>query len=73
MRFTELLRDMAENVECHDCDSISSVLRTSADIIEESGLYKMRWAALSEEISKLKKENESLTMELHSQKIRKDT
>lgn len=73
MRFTELLRDMAENVERHDCDSISSVLRTSADIIEESGLYKMRWAALSQEISTLKRENESLTKELHSQKIRKDT
>lgn len=60
MRFTELLRDMAENVERHDCDSISSVLRTAADIIDESGLYKMRWAALSEEMSKLKKELEAL-------------
>jgi len=60
MRFTELLRDMSENVERHDCDSISSVMRTAADIIDESGLYKMRWAALSEEISKLKKELEAL-------------
>jgi hypothetical protein len=51
---------MSENVERHDCDSISSVLRTAADIIDESGLYKMRWAALSEEISKLKKELEAL-------------
>ncbi len=60
MRFTELLRDMALNVESHDCDSISSVLRTAADIIDESGLYKLRWAALSEEVAKLKKENEAL-------------
>jgi hypothetical protein len=60
MRFTELMRDMALNVESHDCDSISSVLRTAADIIDESGLYKLRWAALSEEVAKLKKELEAL-------------
>jgi hypothetical protein len=60
MRFTELMRDMALNVESHDCDSISSVMRTAADIIDESGLYKLRWAALSEEVAKLKKELEAL-------------
>jgi hypothetical protein len=60
MRFTELMRDMAKNVESHDCDSISSVMRTAADIIDESGLYKLRWAALSEEVAKLKKELEAL-------------
>ena len=60
MRFTEVMRDIALNVESHDCDSISSVLRSAADIIDESGLYKMRWAALSEEIARLKKEMEKL-------------
>ena len=60
MRFTELMRDMALNIESHDCDSISSVMRTAADIIDESGLYKLRWAALSEEVAKLKKELEAL-------------
>jgi 2-polyprenyl-6-methoxyphenol hydroxylase-like FAD-dependent oxidoreductase len=51
---------MAKNVESHDCDSISSVMRTAADIIDESGIYKLRWAVLSEEISKIKQENEAL-------------
>jgi hypothetical protein len=60
MRFADLLRDMAKNVESHDCDSISSVMRTAADIIDESGIYKLRWAVLSEEISKIKQENEAL-------------
>lgn len=64
MRFTELLRDVGQNIEDHSNDAIASLLYTAADTIDNNNVYKLKWAELGEQCARLEKENETLLAEL---------
>lgn len=66
MRFTELLRDVATNIEDHTNDAVSSVLRTAADTIDNQNVYKLKWAELADRCATLEKENESLLAQIQT-------
>jgi hypothetical protein len=66
MRFTELLRDVSDNLEDHTNDSVCSILRTAADIIDNQTVYKLKWAELANRCAILEKENESLLAQIQT-------
>lgn len=66
MKFTELLRDVSHNLEDHSNDSVSSVLKTAADIIDNQNVYKLKWAELADRYATLEKENESLLAQIQT-------
>jgi hypothetical protein len=64
MRFTELLRDVGRSLEDHNNDTVSSLLYSAADLIDNQSVYKLKWAEIAEHCAKLEKENETLLAEL---------
>lgn len=64
MRFTELLRDVSFSIEDHSNDSVCSILRTAADLIDNQNIYKLKWAELSNRCAILEKENEKLLAQI---------
>jgi hypothetical protein len=66
MRFTELLREVSSGIEDHTNDSVCSILRTAADIIDNQNVYKLKWAELADRCAILEKENESLLAQIQT-------
>lgn len=66
MRFTELLREVSDGIEDHTNDSVCSILRTAADIIDNQNVYKLKWAELADRCAILEKENESLLAQIQT-------
>jgi hypothetical protein len=71
-RFTELLRDVGQTLEDHNNDTVSSLLYTAADTIDNNNIYKIKWAELGEKYAQLEKENETLLAELKTLRNIKD-
>lgn len=72
MRLTELLRDVADNLEISDPDMVASVLRTAADTIESNNIYKVKWAELGEQYATLEKHYETVLAELKTLRNEQD-
>jgi hypothetical protein len=66
MRLVEMLRNTAENIEEHSLDTVAELLRVAADTIDNSNVYKLKWAELAERCAKLEKENGTLLAEKNS-------
>ena len=66
MRFVELLRDISNNLEEHNNDTVSSLLMTAADHIESQNLYKLKWAEMADRCAILEKENETLLAQINT-------
>ena len=64
MRLTELLRDVGQNLEAHNNDTVSSLLFTAADTIDNNNVYKLKWAELGEQYAILEKHYETVLAEL---------
>lgn len=65
MRFVELLRDVSQSIEDHNNDTVSSLLLTAADHIENLDVYKLKWAELAERCAALEKVNETLLAQIN--------
>lgn len=72
MRFTDLLRNVADSLDDHHPDMIGSLLLTAADNIDNQNIYKLKWAEIAEKYAKLEKENETLLDELKTHRKTKD-
>lgn len=72
MRLTELLRDVGQNLEDHNNDTISSLLLTAADAIDNNNVYKLKWAELGEQYATLEKAHETVLAELKTLRNTKD-
>lgn len=72
MRLTELLRDVGQNLEDHNNDTISSLFFTAADALENNNIYKLKWAELGEQYATLEKAHETLLAELKTLRNEQD-
>ena len=72
MRLTELLRDVGQNLEDHHNDTVSSLLLTAADAIDNNNIYKVKWAELGEQYATLEKHYETVLAELKTLRNEQD-
>jgi hypothetical protein len=66
MRFVELLRDVSNNIQDHNNDTVSSLLLTAADHIQNLDIYKLKWAELADRCLALETENETLLAQINT-------
>jgi hypothetical protein len=72
MRLTELLRDVGQNLEDHHNDTVSSLLFTAADTIDNNNVYKLKWAELGEQYAILEKHYETVLAKLKTLRNEQD-